>query len=77
MLYFLALFCSPLALLLAFRPVSATLNALLYIGAWLGLVLFFVPGVLLWFLGVLHAYFVIHNAHADRRAARIARAQRR
>jgi hypothetical protein len=77
MLYFLALFCSPLALLLALRPISALLNALLYIGAWLGLVLFFVPGVLLWFLGVLHAYFVLHNADADRRAERIARAQRR
>jgi hypothetical protein len=58
-LYFLALFCSPLAVLLALRPFAAVLNALLYLGAWLGLVFFFVPGVGLWLLGVVHAYFVI------------------
>jgi hypothetical protein len=76
-LYFLALFCSPLAVLLALRPFAAVLNALLYLGAWLGLVFFFVPGVGLWLLGVVHAYFVISGAKADRRADRIIRAQNR
>jgi hypothetical protein len=77
MTYFIALFCSPLALLLTLRPIAAILNAGLYVGAWLGLIFFFLPGILLWFLGVLHAYFVISNANADRRAERVARALRR
>jgi hypothetical protein len=77
MRYFIAIFCSPLALLLALRPGAAILNAILYIGAWLGLFLFFIPGMLLWFLGVIHAWVVINNAKADRRADRIIRSQQR
>jgi len=77
MRYFIAIFCSPLALLLALRPGAAILNAFLYIGAWLGLFLFFIPGALLWFLGVIHAWVVISNAKADRRADRIVRSQQR
>ncbi len=72
MLYFIALFCSPLALLLALRPISAVLNAVLYVGALVGVLFAGVPGVLLWFLGVLHAYAVIRDARADRRARRLA-----
>lgn len=67
MLYFVALFCSPLALLLALKPFSALFNALLYIAGLIGLLLGgigFVPGL----LGILHACFVISNAQADRRA---------
>ena len=76
MRYFIALLCSPLACLLAFRPGAAILNTFLWMGAFIGWFLFFVPGVVLWFLGVIHAWFVIHEAKADRRADRVIRSQR-
>ena len=76
MLYFIALFCSPLALLLAGKPVQALLNAILYVLAFIGLAAFFVPGVLCWLLGVVHAFAVISSQKADRRAERIAAAVR-
>ena len=75
MRYFLALFCSPLACLLALRPGAAILNTLLWVGAFVGWFLFFVPGMILWLLGVIHAWFVIHEAKADRRADRVIAAQ--
>jgi hypothetical protein len=67
MRYFIAIFCSPLALLLALRPGAAILNTLLYVGSFGGWLLFGVPGLILWGLGVLHAWIVISNAKADRR----------
>lgn len=75
MRYFLALFCSPLACLLALRPGAAVLNTFLWVGAFIGWFLFFVPGIVLWALGVIHAWFVISEAKADRRAERVIQAQ--
>jgi hypothetical protein len=72
-LYLLAFFCSPLALLLAGKPVSAIFNFILYILSivcWVTLIFFHV-GFLLWGIGVLHAVLAIHDARADRRARRI------
>ncbi len=74
MRYFIAIFCSPLALLLALRPGAAILNTFLYVASFGGWLLFGVPGLILWGLGVLHAWMVISSAKADRRAER---AQRR
>lgn len=76
MRYFIAIFCSPLALLLALRPGAAILNAFLYVGAFFGWLFFAAPGFILWALGVLHAWVVINNAKADRRVDRAVRAHR-
>jgi uncharacterized membrane protein YqaE (UPF0057 family) len=77
MRYFIAIFCSPLACFLALRPGAAILNALLYFGAFFGWLLFAGPGLLLWFLGVIHAWIVISNAKADRRVDRVIHARQR
>jgi hypothetical protein len=74
MMYLLALFCSPLALLLIGKPFQAVLNAILYIAGFLGLAVLFVPGFLCWLLGVVHAFAVISSRNADRRTDVIAQA---
>jgi hypothetical protein len=78
MIYFLALFCSPLALLLAGKPVSALFNLILYllsIACWVTII-FFHAGFVLWALAFLHAAMAISDAREDRRARRIASAMR-
>jgi hypothetical protein len=79
MLYFIAIFCSPLALLLAGKPVSALFNLILYVISivlWVT-ILFWHAGFLVWGLAVLHAVFSIHDTRADRRARHIASELRR
>ena len=59
--------------MLASRPFAALLNTFLYVaavGEWL---LFAWPGLLLWRLGVLHAWMVISDAKADWRTDRALR----
>ena len=73
MRYFIAIFCSPLALLLALKPFAAVLNAFLYIAAFPGWLFFGVPGFVLWGLGVMHAWIVISQSKADARAERVQR----
>ncbi len=78
MLYLLAAFCSPLALLLAGKPFQALANLAIYllsIVCWITIVLHS-AGFVLWGVGFLHAVLAIGNARADRRARRIMRAQR-
>lgn len=78
MLYLLAFFCSPLALLLAGKPISALFNLIVYILSivcW-ATVIFFHAGFLLWAIGVAHAVFAIHDAREERRARRIIAATR-
>ena len=73
MLYFIAIFCSPLALLLAGKPISAVFNLVLYvlsIVCWVTII-FFHAGFVLWALGLLHAVMAISDARADRRARRV------
>jgi hypothetical protein len=79
MLYFVALFCSPLALLLAGRPISALFNLILYILSIVLVVTILLAhfGFLLWLAGFVHAVLVINNAREDRRARWIANSMRR
>jgi len=73
MVYLIAIFCSPLALLLAGKPISAVFNFVIYIAAivlW-ATILFWHAGFLLWALAFLHAAFAIHDTRADRRARRV------
>lgn len=79
MVYLIALFCSPLALLLAGRPISALFNLILYVlslAFWITIIFHHV-GFLLWLAAFVHAVLVIHGAHEDRRARWIANAMSR
>ena len=79
MMYLLAIFCSPLALLFTGKPFQAIFNLILYmlsIVAWLTIVLHGL-GLFLWAVAFLHAALVIHSAHEDRRARMIADAMSR
>jgi hypothetical protein len=79
MIYLVAIFCSPLALLFAGKPVSALLNLILYVLSlvfWITIIFHHI-GFLLWLAAFVHAVLVINNAREDRRARWIADAQRR
>jgi hypothetical protein len=79
MIYLIAIFCSPVALLLAGKPISAIFNLVLYvlsIVCWVTII-FFHAGFVLWALALLHAVFAISDARADRRAKRMIEASRR
>lgn len=79
MMYLLAIFCSPLALLFTGKPFQAIFNLILYvlsIVAWLTIVLHGL-GLFLWAVAFLHAALAIHSAHEDRRARMIADAMSR
>jgi len=78
MIYLLAFFCSPLALLFAGKPISALFNLILYILSivcWITIIFHHV-GLLLWAIAALHAVLAINNAREDRRARRIIAASR-
>lgn len=78
MIYLIAIFCSPLALLLAGKPISALFNLILYvlsIALWASII-FFHAGFILWALALLHAVMAISDAREDRRARRIADSMR-
>lgn len=73
MMYLLAIFCSPLALLLSGRPISALFNLILYIlsiAFWITIIFHHI-GFVLWGLAFLHAVLTIHEAREDRRARRV------
>jgi uncharacterized membrane protein len=73
MIYLLAIFCSPLALLLTGKPIQAVVNLVLYvlsIAFWLTII-FHSIGFFLWGIGLLHAVLAINNARAERRTRRI------
>ena len=76
MLYLLAFFVPPLALLLAGMPFQAIISFVIWFGSFLGLVFFVVPGVFLWAIAVLHAILMIQNKRADDRTRRIVEAIR-
>ena len=78
-MYLLAIFCSPLALLLTGKPFQGLFNLALYvlsIVCWITIVLHSV-GLFLWAIAFLHAALAIHSAHEDRRARMIADAMER
>jgi len=69
MIYLVAFFCSPLALLFAGKPFQALANLILYvlsIAFWITII-FHHAGFILWLLGVVHAVLAIDNARAERR----------
>jgi Flp pilus assembly protein TadB len=73
MIYLLAIFCSPLALLLTGKPISALFNLILYvlsIVCWITIILHG-AGLFLWAIALLHAVLAINNARENRRARRI------
>ncbi len=79
MIYLIAIFCSPLALLLSGKPVSALFNFVLYILSivcWITIILHS-AGLVLWGAALLHAVLAINSAREDRRARWIADAARR
>ena len=78
MIYLLAVFCSPLALLLAGRPISALFNFILYILSivfWITIILHS-AGFVLWAVAFIHAVLAINNDREERRARRIMSAMR-
>ena len=79
MLYLLAFFCSPLALLFAGKPFQALANLILYILSivcWITII-FHHAGFVLWAIGVLHAVLAISDAREDRRVRRLIQSSRR
>jgi TM2 domain-containing membrane protein YozV len=79
MMYLLAIFCSPLALLFTGKPIQAILNFVLWIVSivcWITIVLHSI-GFALWAIAFIHAVLAINSAREDRRARWIANAQRR
>jgi hypothetical protein len=79
MIYLVAIFCSPLALLLTGKPISALFNLILYILSivfWVTII-FHQAGFILWLLAFVHAVLAINNARENRRARWIANAMRR
>jgi len=78
MIYLVAFFCPPLALLLEAKPVSALFNLIFYVISivlWVT-ILFAHAGFILWIVCVLHAMLAINNAREERRARRIIEATR-
>lgn len=79
MIYLIAIFCSPLALLLTGKPISALFNFLLWILSivcWITII-FHSAGFVLWATAFIHAVLAINSAREDRRARWIADAYRR
>jgi len=79
MLFLVAFFCSPLALLLAGKPFQALANLMLYVLSivlWVTII-FHHAAFILWLIGVVHAVMAIDNARADRRNRDLINAQRR
>ena len=74
MLYLVAFFLSPLALLLAGKPIQALINGVIYLFAWIGLMFFVLPGVIAWLIGVVHAMVIISGKNADKHTQSIVNA---
>ena len=74
MVYLLALFLSPLALLLEGRPISAMFNMMIWLLSvicWVTII-FHHAGFVLWAVAFGHAVLVINSARQDRRACWLA-----
>jgi uncharacterized protein YebE (UPF0316 family) len=79
MMYLLAIFCSPLALLFTGKPFQALFNLVLYVLSLALVLTIFLAhfGLIVYALALAHAVLVIHGAHEDRRARMIAEAMSR
>ena len=78
MLYLLAIFCAPLALLLIGKWFQAILNLVLYVAALVLVITIFLShfGFIVWVVGVVHAVLVINSHRVDQRAKAIIAATR-
>jgi hypothetical protein len=78
MLYLLAIFCAPLALLFIGKWFQAILNFVLYATALVFAItiVLFQLGVIAWLIGVVHAVLVVNNHRADQRSRAIIEAMR-
>jgi hypothetical protein len=74
MLYLLAFFLPPAALLFAGKPVQAIFSFCIYTLAWITVFLFFIPGFFFWGIAVVHAVLVINSKRADQRTEKIVEA---
>jgi hypothetical protein len=79
MLYLLAIFCAPLALLFVGKWFQAILNFVLYATAFVFAItiILFKFGVVAWLVGVVHAVLVINNHRAEKRSRALIEAVRR
>jgi hypothetical protein len=79
MLYLLAIFCAPLALLFIGKWFQAILNFVLYATALVFAItiVLFQLGVIAWLIGVVHAVLVVNNHRADQRSRAIIESMRR
>lgn len=71
MMYLLAIAVPPLALMLQGRPFQAILNALLWFGSLLFILLPFVAGQAGWLVAVIWAVAVTYNRRQDARDRRL------
>jgi len=79
MIYLVAIFCSPLALLFAGKPISAVFNLILYvlsIAFWLTIIFHHI-GFMLWLAAFVHAVLAIDHTRAERRNRRLIAEMRR
>jgi len=79
MLYLLAIFCPPLALLFVGKWFQAILSFVLYATALVFAItiILFELGFVAWLVGVVHAVLVVNNHRADKRSRAIIEAMRR
>jgi len=68
MIYILAIFIPPAALMIEGKIFQAVINAVFWI---LGFVFLFFGGFILWAITVLHAVIVIHGARSDANTQKI------
>jgi tetrahydromethanopterin S-methyltransferase subunit E len=78
MLYLLAIFCAPLALLFVGKWFQAILNFVLYATALVFAItiILFKLGFVAWLIGVVHAVLVINNRRAEKRSRALIEAMR-
>lgn len=79
MLYLLAIFCAPLALLFVGKWFQAILSVVLYATALVFAVtiILFKLGLVAWLIGVVHAVLVINNHRAEKRSRALIEEMRR
>jgi len=68
MIYVLAIFIPPLALLIQGKIFQALFNAILWV---VGIVFVIIGGWILWAITVVHAIIVVHGARSDARTQKI------
>ena len=71
MMYLLAVIVPPLAILLQGRPFQAVINAALWVGSLMFILLPFVAGQLGWVIAVVWALMVVHGRRQDARDQRL------